>query len=186
MMESGVLPYALHVEAEVHDVAVLNDVVLALDGQLASLADSGLRAVLQVVVVLDDFGADKALLEVCVDDAGTLGSLPALLIGPRLYLHLASRDESLEVQQGVGLLDEAVHAALLQALLLEEHLLVLIAFQFSNILLGLSGDNHCLGTFLLGQRLDFLGEGVATLGILFADVADVEHGFAGGSRGRFY
>ena len=44
MMESGVLPYALHVEAEVHDVAVLNDVVLALDGQLTSLADSPSRS----------------------------------------------------------------------------------------------------------------------------------------------
>ena len=60
MMESGVLPYALHVEAEVHDVAVLNDVVLALDGQLASLADGRLRAILQVVGILDDLGADKA------------------------------------------------------------------------------------------------------------------------------
>ena len=31
----------LHVEAEVHDVAVLNDVVLALDTHLAGFTDSG-------------------------------------------------------------------------------------------------------------------------------------------------
>jgi hypothetical protein len=60
MMESGVLPYALHVEAEVHDVAVLHHIVFALDGQFAGFADSGLGAILQVVGILDDLGADKA------------------------------------------------------------------------------------------------------------------------------
>ena len=96
-----------------HDVAILHDVVLALDGQFAGLADGGLGAVLQVVVVLDDLSAYKTLLEVGVDDAGTLRSLPALLVSPGLHLHFAGGDERLEIQQGVGFLDEPVDAALL-------------------------------------------------------------------------
>ena len=116
----------LYVEAEVHDVAVLYDIVLALDAHLARLADGGLRAIVDIIVVLDDLGTDEAFLKVGVDDAGTLRSLPAFLVGPRLHLHLAGGDERLEVQQGVGLLDEAVDATLLQAQLLEEELLVFV------------------------------------------------------------
>ena len=71
-----------HVETEVHDVSVLDDVVLALDAHLAGLADGGLGAVVDVVVVLDDLGADETLLEVGVDDTGTLRGLPAFLVGP--------------------------------------------------------------------------------------------------------
>ena len=52
-----------------HDVTVLHNIILTLDTHLSSLADSGLRAILDIVVVLDDLGADKALLEVGVDDA---------------------------------------------------------------------------------------------------------------------
>ena len=60
-----------------HDVAVLNDIILTLDGELACLTDSSLRTVLDVVVILDYLGADESLLEVGVDDAGALGSLPS-------------------------------------------------------------------------------------------------------------
>ena len=55
-----------------------------------------------------------------MDDTSTLGSLPAFLVGPCLDLHLTSGDECLEVQEGVGLLDEAVDTTLLQAQLLKE------------------------------------------------------------------
>ena len=92
-----------------HNVSVLDDVVLALDGEFAGFADSGLRAILDIVIVLDDLGTNEALLEVGMDDTSALGSLPTLLVGPGLDLHLTSRDECLEVQQGVGFLDETVH-----------------------------------------------------------------------------
>ena len=102
-----------------HDVTILNNVLFALDAHLACLADSSLRAILDIVVVLDDFSADKAFLEVGMDDASTLRSLPALLVCPSLDLHFASGDEGFEVQQGVGLLDETIDTALLQAQLLQ-------------------------------------------------------------------
>lgn len=52
---------ALDIETEVHDVTVLHYIILALDRELASLAHSSLRAVLHVIVVLDDLGTDEAL-----------------------------------------------------------------------------------------------------------------------------
>ena len=88
--------YELNIKPEVHDVAVLNDVCLTLDAHLASLADGGFRAILDIIVVLDDLGADEALLEVTVDDAGTLWSLHTLAISPGLHFHWAGSNVGLQ------------------------------------------------------------------------------------------
>ena len=63
---------SLDIEAEVHDIAVLDFVFLAFDSHLSGLAHSSLGAVADVVFVLDDLGADEATLEVCMDDACAL------------------------------------------------------------------------------------------------------------------
>ena len=49
------------VEEEVQDVAVLHDVLLALDADLAHVAARLFGAQRHVVVVLDDLGADEAV-----------------------------------------------------------------------------------------------------------------------------
>ena len=67
----------LYVEAEVHDVAVLYYVVLAFDAEFAGLAHALLAAERYIVVIFNYLGTDKALLEVGVDDAGTLWRLGA-------------------------------------------------------------------------------------------------------------
>ena len=110
-----------------------------------------------------------------MDDAGTLRSLPALLVCPGLHLHFACGDEGLQVQKLIGLLDEAVHPVLLQAELFQEQLLVLVRFQLSDILFRLGGDDHRLSTLFLGQSLYLLGKGIAALRIGLTDVADVQH-----------
>ena len=114
-----------------------------------------------------------------MDDTRTLRSLPAFLVGPGLHLHLAGSNEGLKVQQGVCLLDEAVHTTLLQAQLLQEELLVFIRLQLGNVLFCLGSNDHRLSTFLLGQCFNTLCESIAALGFCFAHVADVEHGFGG-------
>ena len=81
-----------------HNVTVLYYVLLSLNGQLSCLADSCLRAILDIVVVLNHLSTDKALFKVGMDDTSTLRSLPTLLIGPCLHLHLTSGDKGLEVQ----------------------------------------------------------------------------------------
>ncbi len=114
-----------------------------------------------------------------MDDAGALRGFPSLVEGPCLHFHLAGGDEGLQVEQVVGLLDEAVDTALLQAELIEEELLVLVGVEGGDVLLGLGGDDHGLGALLLGNLLDLLAVLVAVLGACLVYVADVEHGLGG-------
>src|SRR4051812_13103045 len=74
------------VEAELHDVAVLHDVVLALYAHPAVRAGLRHRAGLDELVERDDLRLDEAALEVGVDDAGRLrgGRTDRDRPGPRL------------------------------------------------------------------------------------------------------
>ena len=114
-----------------------------------------------------------------MDDAGTLRGLPAFVVGPGFHLHFAGGNECFQVQQFIDSLDEAVAAALLQAQVFEEHLLLLVGFQLCNICLGLSGDDHQLGVFILDGFAHLLHIGIACGGGGIIDVADVEHGLGG-------
>ena len=62
-------------EAEMQHVAVLDDVVLAFEAELARFARARLALPGDIVVIGDGLGADEALLEVGVDDAGRLRRL---------------------------------------------------------------------------------------------------------------
>ena len=161
-----------------HDVAVLHNIVFALDAQLAGFAHCSLRAVFDVVVILYHLGADKALLEVGVDYAGTLRSLPALVICPCLNLHLACGDECLEVKQGIGFLYQTVYAALFEAKLVEEHLLVFVCLKACYVFLCLACYNEHLGAFGLCHLLNAAAVVVAGLGRCLVDVANIQHGLS--------
>ena len=55
-------------------------------------------------------------------------------------------------------------------------MLVFVALEFSDILFRLGGNNHCLSTFFLSECLNLLREGVTTLRISLAHIADIQHG----------
>ncbi len=59
----------LDVEAELQHVAVLDDVFLALDPELAGLAGLGFGAQGNQVLEGDGLGGDEAALKIAVDDA---------------------------------------------------------------------------------------------------------------------
>src|SRR5918995_1158654 len=84
---------SLHVEAELHGVAVDHLVVLALDAELAHVAGLGPRTDGDQLVPADDLGPDEAPLEVGVDDPGAAGRLPPGLERPRPGLLLAGGEE---------------------------------------------------------------------------------------------
>src|ERR1041385_2003363 len=69
-------------EAEMHDVAVGDDVILAFEPEFAGLAGACLAVAGDVVVVGDGLGADETLLEIGVDDAGCLRRARAARHGP--------------------------------------------------------------------------------------------------------
>src|SRR5688572_31023081 len=74
------------IEPEFDDVAVLHDVILALEAGFALRPRLEHRARGDEVVERDDLGLDEALLEVRVDHAGRGRRLPALADRPRAGL----------------------------------------------------------------------------------------------------
>ena len=102
---------ALHVEPEVHYVAVLNHIFLAFHPEASGLAHGCFAAELHIIVVFDDLGADEAFFEVGVDDAGASRSLAAADKSPGTHLVGSGCEVGLQVEQGVGGAYEARHAA---------------------------------------------------------------------------
>ena len=69
-----------------HDVAILDDILLTLDSHLTSLLDGGFTAVVDEVLKLDYLGTNEALLEVRVNGGCRTGCLAPLSIRPGTYL----------------------------------------------------------------------------------------------------
>src|SRR5690606_18707093 len=88
----------LYVKPEFDHVAVLHDVVLALQARLALGSGLGHGTGGDEVLERDDLGLDEALLEVGVDDTGRLGRLPALADRPGARLLGARRQIGLQPQ----------------------------------------------------------------------------------------
>src|SRR3546814_2574797 len=102
LFRSNVSPegrFQSHVEAEVEDVAVLDDVLLALRPHLAGFLGAVLAAAADEVLVGDGLGADEAALEVGVDDAGGLRRLAVAPDGPGARFLRANGEEGDQVEQ---------------------------------------------------------------------------------------
>src|SRR3546814_1329562 len=82
---------------EVHDIAVLHDIGLALGAQLARLARLGLAAQRDIIGKGDGFGTDEALLEIAVDFPRRLGRARAGVDGPGARF-LRSEEHTSELQ----------------------------------------------------------------------------------------
>src|SRR5581483_9661012 len=94
-------------------VAVLDDVVAALEAQGAALAGAGVAAVVDQLLPGNDFGADEALLDVGVDLAGGVPHRQALAEVPGLGgLGLAGGEEGDQVQQLEGAPDHGLKTGL--------------------------------------------------------------------------
>ena len=114
----------LDVEAEVDDVAVGDDVLLAFEAQQALVAAVGERLELEEVLAGDDFGADEAALDVGVDGAGGLLGVGAAADRPGAHLVLADGEEGDQAEQLVARAQHAVERRLGEAEVAEELLLL--------------------------------------------------------------
>ena len=91
----------LHVEHELHDITVLDDVVLTLHAELACLAGARLATKGNKVVEADGLGLDEAALEVGMYDPCRLGCLRANAHRPGTHLLGTSSKVTLQPQQVV-------------------------------------------------------------------------------------
>ena len=109
-------------EAEVDDVAVLDDVLLAFEPDFAVIAAGGHRAARDQRVVADDFGADEAARDVAVNLAGGELRRRAARDRPGPALVLADGEERDVAEQVVARADDAIETGLGQAEIGEKRL----------------------------------------------------------------
>ena len=69
-----------------HHIAVLDDVILAFDTQLAGILGTVFTTVFNEIIIVYGFGTNEAALEISVDDAGGLRCGSPDLHGPRAHL----------------------------------------------------------------------------------------------------
>ena len=100
----------LHVEEEVHDVAVLNNIFLSFDSELSCGSAGCFRLERNEVLVFDYFGADEALFKVCVDYSRCLRCLVSFVDCPRAALVCSGSKVGAEIQKLICTLDESYHA----------------------------------------------------------------------------
>ena len=162
-----------------HDVTVLDYVVLAFDTHLAGGADGGFRLVVDKVLILNYFCPDEAALEVRVDDTGGAGRLVPGLDGPGAAFVGPGREEGAEAQQLVCALDEAHYAALLEAHLFQEHLPVLIVLNLRDFSLRFGGNHQNLGVLRRNSRPDSLHVSVASSRRSLVYIAHIHHRLVG-------
>ena len=117
----------LYVEAEMHDIAVLDDILLAFLPRLAGFLGPGLAVEPYVVAIGDGFRLDEALLEVPVDHASGLWRRRALADRPGAGLLWADCEVGKQPQQVVSGLDDAVEARFLKAETVQELLFLFVA-----------------------------------------------------------
>ena len=83
-----------HVKAEQQDIAVLHDILLALNPQLARFLCPGFTFARDVIIVRYRFAGDEPAFEVLVDDSGGPRRFGALDDGPGPRLFRAAGEIS--------------------------------------------------------------------------------------------
>ena len=89
----------LDIETEMHDVAVLHDIILAFGPHLARVLGGLFAAQCDEIIIGDGLGADEAALEIGVDDARRLRRLGAAMHGPGPRFLGADGEEGDEIEQ---------------------------------------------------------------------------------------
>ena len=160
-------------------VAVLDQVLPALHAQASGLAAGSLRTVLHIVVVADHLSANEALLKVAVDHARGLRRRASARNRPRPNLLNARREVGLQLEQVVGLANQAVHARLLKAQVVEEHAAFLIGFELGDVGFGRGGQVQHARALFGGHGAHLFNPVVAGLCRGLFNVAHVHHGLVG-------
>src|SRR5258706_15334265 len=86
-------------EAEVHHVAVDDDVILALEPEFSRFTRAGFAVTRDVIVIGDRFSADEALLEIGMDDARRLRRAGAARDRPGARLFRAGGEIGDEIEE---------------------------------------------------------------------------------------
>ena len=92
----------LHIEAEVHDVAVLDYIVFAFNAEFTGFAACRFRTESVEVFVFNHFGAYEAAFKVGVDNSGALWCFHAVNECPSADFVATGCEEGAQAQEMVG------------------------------------------------------------------------------------
>src|SRR5690606_9059368 len=113
-----------NVESKVHDVAFLHDVFLAFEAQTSCLLRALLTLESNEIVVSDDLGADKALLEIRVYLGGRFWRRCTHARRPCPDFLYACGEKRLQPEQPVAAANDSVETGFLHAEVSQEFCLV--------------------------------------------------------------
>src|SRR5215813_14422359 len=109
-----------NIESEVDDIALLDNVVLALEAHLPGILRARFAFARKVVGERDHLGTDESPLEVGMDDGGRLRRSRPDAHGPGAHLLGPRSKEGLEPEQTVSRADHPVESRFLETELGEE------------------------------------------------------------------
>ena len=157
-----------------HHVAILHDVVLAFQPELARIARARFAVAGNIIVIGNGFGADETMLEIGVDHASALRRFRSPRHRPGACFFRADREESDETQKIVTRADQAIEARLLQSHGGEEFG-AFFRRKLRDFFFDAGRDDDAARTLLLRHLFHGLGEFVAGGGGAFFDIADIEY-----------
>ena len=145
----------LYVKSEENDIAVPDDVLLALDSYKAFISGRGVGTRIEKFLIVNDLSLDETALEIRMDLARRLRGLAADRDRPRPRLILAGRQIAHKAEQLIGSGDQLLETGLFDAKVGKE-LLLLLVIKLSDLLLDLSRDDEHFIAALLRDLTDSL------------------------------
>src|ERR1700761_6424143 len=167
---------ASDIEAEVKDIAVLNDIFGTFEAHLARVLRALLAAIGDEVVIGDGLGADEALLEIGVDHARGLRRLGAVPHRPGMRFFRSDGEEGDEIEQAIAGMDDARETRLAKPQRREIFGFLGLIAELRDLGLDRGGDDDRAGAARGGVFGDALRLRVAGRSARFLDIADIEHG----------
>ena len=112
--------HMLHIETDMHDVAISHDVLLPLDLELARVLHGTLRSVLDEHLVRNYLSPDESTLEIRVNPSGRHARVRSTPDRPGAYLVFADGEERDQVEEPVRCPDEPRQRRLRDAKVIEK------------------------------------------------------------------
>jgi hypothetical protein len=136
-----------------HDIALLDDVLLAFESQATSLLRTLLAIARNVILEGNDLRANKTTLEVCVDFGGGTRRGCADLRRPGSHFFWPGREEGLQAKQLVATANDSIESWLVQAKIRKKLDLVLIVQQ-RDLCFDCGANGNHFGAFRGSQLVD--------------------------------
>ena len=174
--------------AEQRDVAVVENVFLALESIFPRLARRRHAAEFGEIVVGNDFGFDEAFFEIRMDHAGGLRSFPPFLDRPGANFFFPRGEVSHQPEESVGTLDERGYAGVVDPEILQK-LLRFLWRKVDQLGLDLRADRHVSRVVMSADVFSNLFHERIFLGgrkIAFGDIAGEKHGLRGEQLEEFH